>query len=75
MVMVKGSIFRSYSSLLLLIRFHVGLRSAFSREIFKPPVLVTSDGGIHIYLYPLSLSSHGSHTAMFLNLIATKVGV
>ncbi|KAJ6935482.1 hypothetical protein NC652_010484 [Populus alba x Populus x berolinensis] len=31
-----------------------------SREIFKPPVLVKSGGGIRNYLYQLSLSSHGS---------------
>lgn len=34
--------------------------NALTREIFKPPVLVRSGGGVHNYLYQLRLSSHGS---------------
>lgn len=30
------------------------------REIFKPPILIRSGGGIQNYLYQLTLSSHGS---------------
>lgn len=30
------------------------------REIFKPPVLIRSGGGIHNYLYQLKMLSHGS---------------
>ncbi|XP_010272687.1 PREDICTED: trafficking protein particle complex subunit 13-like [Nelumbo nucifera] len=31
-----------------------------TREIFKPPILIRSGGGIHNYLYQLRLSSHES---------------
>ncbi|KAH9748625.1 trafficking protein particle complex subunit 13 [Citrus sinensis] len=34
--------------------------NAQSREIFKPPVLIRSGGGIHNYLYQLKMLSHGS---------------
>lgn len=35
-------------------------KDALAREIFKPPTLVRSGGGIHNYLYQLKLSPHGS---------------
>ncbi|XP_010241984.1 PREDICTED: trafficking protein particle complex subunit 13-like isoform X2 [Nelumbo nucifera] len=31
-----------------------------TREIFKPPILIRSGGGIYNYLYQLRMSSHGS---------------
>ncbi|XP_057950354.1 uncharacterized protein LOC131145225 isoform X2 [Malania oleifera] len=38
-------------------------KDSLAREIFKPPILVRSGGGIHNYLYQLKSSLHGStHT-------------
>ncbi|KAK9267801.1 hypothetical protein L1049_010237 [Liquidambar formosana] len=39
---------------------HPSESNALTREIFKPPILIRSGGGIHNYLYQLRLSSHGS---------------
>ncbi|KAM7506092.1 hypothetical protein LguiB_004996 [Lonicera macranthoides] len=39
---------------------HHSENNGLTREIFKPPILVRSGGGIHTYLYQLKLSSHGS---------------
>ncbi|KAF5176509.1 Trafficking protein particle complex subunit [Thalictrum thalictroides] len=36
------------------------LSNSKTREIFKPPILIRAGGGIHNYLYQLTLSSHGS---------------
>ncbi|XWS18369.1 hypothetical protein CRYUN_Cryun32bG0037600 [Craigia yunnanensis] len=60
MVMENENIFHSFSSSLLRTHYQLGQRSALSREIFKPPILVRSGGGIHNYLYQLKLSSTGS---------------
>ncbi|EEF43247.1 probable trafficking protein particle complex subunit 13 homolog isoform X2 [Ricinus communis] len=35
-------------------------KDSLTREIFKPPVLIRSGGGIHNYLYQLRLSAHGA---------------
>ncbi|KAJ9168872.1 hypothetical protein P3X46_020355 [Hevea brasiliensis] len=39
---------------------HKSEKDSLSREIFKPPVLIRSGGGIHNYLYQLRSSSNGS---------------
>ncbi|KAF9590549.1 hypothetical protein IFM89_035867 [Coptis chinensis] len=39
---------------------HQSLSNSQTREIFKPPILIRSGGGIHNYLYQLTLASHGS---------------
>ncbi|KAG7019625.1 Trafficking protein particle complex subunit 13, partial [Cucurbita argyrosperma subsp. argyrosperma] len=38
---------------------HSELKST-TREVFKPPILVRSGGGIHNFLYQLKFSTHGS---------------
>lgn len=38
---------------------HESEKSALTREIFKPPILIKSGGGIHYYLYQLKSSSQG----------------
>ncbi|PIA25054.1 hypothetical protein AQUCO_13000003v1 [Aquilegia coerulea] len=39
---------------------HHSLSNSKTREIFKPPILIRAGGGIHNYLYQLTMSSHGS---------------
>ncbi|XP_021902350.1 trafficking protein particle complex subunit 13 [Carica papaya] len=38
---------------------HLSKNDSLTREVFKPPVLIRSGGGIHNYLYQLKLPSNG----------------
>ncbi|GAV74432.1 DUF974 domain-containing protein, partial [Cephalotus follicularis] len=49
-----------WSATILVADEHPLKRNSPTREIFKPPVLIRSSGGIHNYLYQLKLSSQDS---------------
>ncbi|XP_065878980.1 uncharacterized protein [Euphorbia lathyris] len=51
---------QSWSAKLLKADEHQYEKNSLTREVFKPPVLIRSGGGIHNYLYELRLSSHGT---------------
>ncbi|KAJ9566548.1 hypothetical protein OSB04_002514, partial [Centaurea solstitialis] len=49
-----------WSATLLKADDHHSEKGALAREVFKPPILIRSGGGIHNYLYQLKSSSDGS---------------
>ncbi|XP_057498883.1 uncharacterized protein LOC130783332 isoform X1 [Actinidia eriantha] len=51
---------QNWSATILKADDHHSQNSDLTREIFKPPVLIRSGGGIHNYLYQLRSSSQGS---------------
>ncbi|KAL5730237.1 hypothetical protein ACHQM5_003085 [Ranunculus cassubicifolius] len=51
---------QNWSAKLLKADEHHSLSNSQTREIFKPPILIRSGGGIHNYLYHLTHFSHGS---------------